>query len=181
MAHLRRSLNVDGKVLTAADDGYMIQVDPAVIDIRRFERLVEERRHLHQTDPVEAVRASDSALGMFRGAPPCRPPPPGCQRVGLGGRYEAIAGYPEGEDRVSVAATRLLRHEGRAQTQVPPLVARMWLTVHVDRPLHPRVDSTEVEDRLSRGHVGEHLRIAVRETISEQDGVSIVTESVACS
>lgn len=69
VAHMRRVLNVDEEVLAAADDGYVLQVDDADVDSRRFENLVRRARELRGSDPASAVAMFDEALELFRGAP----------------------------------------------------------------------------------------------------------------
>ncbi len=69
VAHLRRVLNRDEEVLVGVDDGYVLQVNARAIDVRRFEDLVEEGRHLLHEDPEAAVATLDASLRLFRGAP----------------------------------------------------------------------------------------------------------------
>lgn len=69
VAHLRKTLNTEREALASTNGGYVLQVEPDALDMHRFERLVEEGRHLRRANPRAAVEKLDQALGLFRGAP----------------------------------------------------------------------------------------------------------------
>jgi predicted ATPase/DNA-binding SARP family transcriptional activator len=69
VAHLRKALNIEGDILVSADDGYVIRIDPDLVDAQRFERMVEEGRSLRASEPSRSADKLSEALGIFRGAP----------------------------------------------------------------------------------------------------------------
>lgn len=69
IAHLRKSLNVDGEVLSPTVDGYVLLADEESIDVGRFERLVAEARPLLASQPRRSADKLRKALDLFRGAP----------------------------------------------------------------------------------------------------------------
>lgn len=69
VAHLRKALNAEGEVLSAAGDGYSMGIDHGQVDVRRFERLVEEARSLRSGDAHRSAEKFVLALNLFRGSP----------------------------------------------------------------------------------------------------------------
>lgn len=72
VSRLRRALARDGGTaeLVRQAHGYALRVDPARLDVRRFEALVfEGRRRREAGDAAGAARSLASALGLFRGPP----------------------------------------------------------------------------------------------------------------
>lgn len=74
VAGLRRALEpgrgrrASGGVLTSSGGGYALCLDPDHVDVAVFERRHAEARRLHgQGRPQEALRAFDTALGLWRG------------------------------------------------------------------------------------------------------------------
>lgn len=58
---------VPGAVVTADDGGYLLDTDPAHVDVLRFRRLVREAGTAD--DPASALGLLDQALGLWRGEP----------------------------------------------------------------------------------------------------------------
>ncbi len=69
VARLRGALNADGEILRGTGDGYIVHVDDDQLDVRRFDRLVEEGRSVRSEDPYRAAERFAKALKSFRGAP----------------------------------------------------------------------------------------------------------------
>jgi DNA-binding SARP family transcriptional activator len=68
VARLRRALPPD--VLVTRSGGYEARVDPAAVDLHRFERLVEEGSHsLAAGDEADAAARLRTALALWRGPP----------------------------------------------------------------------------------------------------------------
>jgi DNA-binding SARP family transcriptional activator len=67
VSYLRRAL---GPVIVTRAPGYLLDVDPATVDVRRFEAGLERARAcLAGGDARAAARALDEALRLWRGAP----------------------------------------------------------------------------------------------------------------
>ena len=65
---LRRALHGLPAAIETARPGYMLRIDPACIDARTFERLVDEGRGLLSAgDPESAARVLRDALSLWRG------------------------------------------------------------------------------------------------------------------
>ena len=64
VSRLRRQLG-DGRLETRAP-GYVLRVEPAELDLARFEQLVDDAGG---AEPATAVRLLSAALGLWRGAP----------------------------------------------------------------------------------------------------------------
>ena len=56
-------------VLVTQTPGYALRLESDAIDVRRFERLVNEGRRLIEDDPAAAGKVLGDALGMWRGEP----------------------------------------------------------------------------------------------------------------
>jgi WD40 repeat protein/DNA-binding SARP family transcriptional activator len=69
IAHLRRTLNRDSEVVTAAVDGYVLNVDHEKIDSRHFEDILSNARPLLTSAPDQAATLLSNALDLFRGSP----------------------------------------------------------------------------------------------------------------
>lgn len=69
VAHLRKALNAEGEVLRSTGDGYTMSIDHGQLDVRRFERLVEEGRSLRSRDAHRSAEKFAQALSLFRGTP----------------------------------------------------------------------------------------------------------------
>jgi WD40 repeat protein/DNA-binding SARP family transcriptional activator len=69
IAHLRKALNAQGEILTSANDGYKLRVDPESYDVTQFERMVDLGRSLRFEDPIASVQKLAEALKLFRGTP----------------------------------------------------------------------------------------------------------------
>jgi DNA-binding SARP family transcriptional activator len=68
VSHLRKALG-EGILLTRAP-GYLLQIEPDALDIRHFERLLEEaRRRLAGGEPAQARPLLEDALRLWRGPP----------------------------------------------------------------------------------------------------------------
>jgi predicted ATPase len=65
VSRLRRSL--PGIEVSSRANGYLLDVDPDSIDVRRFERLVAAGRSAAATAPEEAAATLRTALGLWRG------------------------------------------------------------------------------------------------------------------
>lgn len=66
VANLRRALGSEAHALVTRAPGYVLRVEPDGLDLRRFERLVEEADELEPAAAGEALRA---ALALWRGPP----------------------------------------------------------------------------------------------------------------
>jgi len=64
ISQLRKALGVNAVVTKSP--GYVLQVDPARVDINEFERLVREARSL---EPADAAKKLEQALELWRGSP----------------------------------------------------------------------------------------------------------------
>src|SRR3954447_9809271 len=69
ISHLRRALDGLPAAIETRGPGYVLTVDPEQIDVRRFERLIDEARALLSSSPAGAIERVDEALGCWRGAP----------------------------------------------------------------------------------------------------------------
>jgi DNA-binding SARP family transcriptional activator len=73
VSRLRKALAATGagdSVLVTRAPGYVLRVEPGELDLRRFERLVEDgRRAFEVGDPGAAARALREAEGLWRGRP----------------------------------------------------------------------------------------------------------------
>ena len=68
ISRLRKAFEPDELLLTRSG-GYVLQVEPEQIDVHRFERLLEEGRRANSAgNPAEALKALETALGLWRGA-----------------------------------------------------------------------------------------------------------------
>jgi DNA-binding SARP family transcriptional activator len=59
----------DRATVRTVGSGYVLEVDPELVDARRFERLVDEAQHVLADDPTRARGLFDEALGLWRGPP----------------------------------------------------------------------------------------------------------------
>ena len=69
ISHLRRALDGLPAVIETRGPGYVLSIDPERIDVRRFERLVDDARALLSSSPDATIERVDEALGCWRGAP----------------------------------------------------------------------------------------------------------------
>jgi DNA-binding SARP family transcriptional activator len=71
VSKLRRALiaaGVPGEVLVTRAPGYMLAVEPAAVDVRRFEHLLASaRRFAADRSPAEALESLNDALALWRG------------------------------------------------------------------------------------------------------------------
>ena len=67
---LRKALGPGGELLVTQPPGYALRIQPAQLDLSRFEQLVADgERALGAGDPERAVELLGEALGLWRGAP----------------------------------------------------------------------------------------------------------------
>lgn len=69
VSHLRRALDGLPATIETRGPGYVLAVDPDLIDVRRFERRIDEARGLSARAPQAAIARIDEALSSWRGAP----------------------------------------------------------------------------------------------------------------
>ena len=67
VARLRRVLALAGVRLPRGSGGYLLEVDPAAVDVHRFRRLAAQAGA--ETDPARRVELCDEALALWRGTP----------------------------------------------------------------------------------------------------------------
>ena len=67
VARLRRVLAPAGVRLPRGSGGYLLEVDPAAVDVHRFRRLAAQAGA--ETDPARRVELCDEALALWRGTP----------------------------------------------------------------------------------------------------------------
>ena len=67
VSRLRRVLWPDA--IVSGPGGYRLDVPPDVIDVRRFESLVERAERLVEPDPSAAMRCLEEAESLWRGRP----------------------------------------------------------------------------------------------------------------
>jgi WD40 repeat protein/DNA-binding SARP family transcriptional activator len=65
VSHLRKALGADR--LEGRSGGYVLNAEPAAIDVLRFEALVGNARGVAATDPAAAAATLTDALGLWRG------------------------------------------------------------------------------------------------------------------
>jgi len=67
VSRLRKAFEPD-EILTTGGGGYVLEIDPDAIDVRRFERLLEEGRRANAAGKAtEALEALEAALALWRG------------------------------------------------------------------------------------------------------------------
>jgi DNA-binding SARP family transcriptional activator/ABC-type transport system substrate-binding protein len=67
VSRLRKAFEPDELLLTRSG-GYVLEIEPEAIDVRRFERLLEAGRRANADGkPAEALEALEAALGLWRG------------------------------------------------------------------------------------------------------------------
>ncbi len=67
VSRLRKAFEPD-ELLVTRSGGYVLEVEPEAIDVRRFERLLEAGRRANADGkPAEALEALEAALGLWRG------------------------------------------------------------------------------------------------------------------
>jgi predicted ATPase/DNA-binding SARP family transcriptional activator len=69
ISHLRHALEGLPAAIETRGPGYVLTIDPELIDARRFERLVESARSVSSSSPRAAIERVDEALVCWRGAP----------------------------------------------------------------------------------------------------------------
>ena len=70
LSHLRRSLDGLPVTIETRRPGYLLALDPELVDARRFERMVDEgRRHLSAGAVEQAAIVLRAALGLWQGEP----------------------------------------------------------------------------------------------------------------
>ena len=62
-----RAKRSEGTVLLTRSPGYVVSIDPADIDVGRFERCVAEARLIAETDPAAAAATLRDGLALWRG------------------------------------------------------------------------------------------------------------------
>ena len=67
VSHLRKALNATSATIETRRPGYVLVVDPAAIDARRFEDLVQRAELRGPVDPAEAAARLREALALWRG------------------------------------------------------------------------------------------------------------------
>jgi DNA-binding SARP family transcriptional activator len=68
VSQLRKALGDDGSLIVTRPPGYVIRIDPACLDLHRFERLLAEGdRGLARGDAAGAASALEQALALWRG------------------------------------------------------------------------------------------------------------------
>ena len=67
----RKRLRLAGQrvAVRSSASRYSLDVDPELVDARRFERLLREGQHVVPNDPPRARELLDQALALWRGAP----------------------------------------------------------------------------------------------------------------
>ncbi|HZD02005.1 MAG TPA: BTAD domain-containing putative transcriptional regulator [Actinomycetes bacterium] len=105
VASLRRAIESCGeptgppRMLRTRDPGYLLQLDPEQLDLRRFRRLLDEGRGaLAVGEPATAVRLLHEALSLWRG-------PVLADVVAAGGAWPELVGIDE--ERVAALEVRL--------------------------------------------------------------------------
>lgn len=167
VAHLRRTLNVEGDVLSAANGGYILDVDNEQIDSRNFESLVDEA-HTHLTgEPDRAASLLGDALDMFRG-----PPLSGIADDAFSLRVEASRleelRLATIEDRLE--AMLVSRNDTQVVTEAVRLVEQ--------HPLRERMWALLMLGLYREGRQSEALRAfaRVRQTLAEELGIEPSSE-----
>ena len=74
VSHLRKALSrhrsgENGQVVVTKSPGYLLAVDPATIDVSRFEQLVREGQRALASEPEQAAATLTQALSLWRGPP----------------------------------------------------------------------------------------------------------------
>ena len=69
VARLRKALNVDAEILGGRVPGYVLEVEPSVVDSLVFVTTVENAATLASQDPATASEMLSNALGMWHGRP----------------------------------------------------------------------------------------------------------------
>ncbi|MGW6442730.1 BTAD domain-containing putative transcriptional regulator [Lentzea sp. NPDC055074] len=67
VSQLRRALAATGATITWRDTGYLLDIDPAYVDLHCFRSLLAEARD--SGDPRSALALADEALALWRGEP----------------------------------------------------------------------------------------------------------------
>jgi predicted ATPase/DNA-binding SARP family transcriptional activator len=67
VSHLRKALTATTATIETRRPGYVLVVDPAVIDARRFEDLVKRAEARRAADPADAAALLRDALALWRG------------------------------------------------------------------------------------------------------------------
>jgi DNA-binding SARP family transcriptional activator len=67
--HPADSRDADDGTLIRRKPGYLLQLDPEHLDLRRFQRLTREGSQLLPSSPEAAAAALTAALGLWRGVP----------------------------------------------------------------------------------------------------------------
>lgn len=159
VSYLRRAL---GPVIVTRAPGYLLDVDPATVDVRRFEAGLERARAcLAGGDARAAARALDEALRLWRGAP-------------LGDLAEAPFAtglLPSLEELGTSAREERLEIElalGRADEAIPALRALV-----AEHPLRERPRGQLMLALYRAGRHAEALESydAARRTLSEELGI----------
>lgn len=147
---LRRALSGMGEPLTSSRTGYMLRLDPGLLDIRVVERFVGQARESRaRQDPAAAATAYAKALAHWR---------PGTALSGLPGPF--VAGY-----RMQMSDLRLqllLEHaEVRLELHEPVTVVDQLREHARDNPHHERLrallmtalrQSSQTADALAQYH-----------------------------
>lgn len=69
ISHLRRALDGLPAAIETRGPGYVLSIDPERIDVRRFERIIDDARALVSSSPDATIERVDEALACWRGAP----------------------------------------------------------------------------------------------------------------
>ena len=156
-----RSLRGPGRVLVSSGAGYVLHLVPGQPDAVAFEQQLARARQLRRDgDPVGAVSALDSALGLWRGAAFAGVPGPFAEteRVRLSEMRSAAA-----EERADVQLAL-----GRHEEVVPDLTALV-----AEHPLRERMRGLLMIALYRSGRHAESLRVYAggRQVLAEELGI----------
>ncbi len=124
LSNLRRALAPTGLTITRQDNGYLLAVDPDVVDVHRFGSLHDRARHCD--DPARALALVEQALALWRGEPLAEADTPWARAFRQRLRLERAAAEA---DRIDWALEC-----GRHRDLIPVLTARA-----AEHPLDERV------------------------------------------
>ncbi|GAB3944826.1 BTAD domain-containing putative transcriptional regulator [Kribbella albertanoniae] len=154
---IRKSLPPDAR-LERTTAGYVLRLDPGVLDLERFETTVRAAG-LH-SDPEQALALHDQALALFRGQP----------LSGLPGQYLAGQRRRIAERREKALGTRIQLQlaAGRHVEAIPELISLV-----ADHPFDERFAVLLMNALAGSGRQAEALETyqRVRRTLVEQLGI----------
>ena len=184
IARIRRLL--DPARLVSRSGGYLLEVDPELVDLHRFRRLLDAARRPGLADP-ERVRLLSEALGSWRGDPLAGLAGDwaarirqGCRRqrldatlvwadaqlrMGDPGAVVGVLADLSGEhpmvEPLTAALMRALHASGRT-AEALACYARTRRTLAEELGTDPGIELTELHQALLRGHGTPRDRVAVR-------------------